>query len=211
MINFTLLDVSPLHKVAYAKINYNQEDELFSLLKKKNIKLDGLASFTNNKRKVEWMTIRYLLLEIHDKVDDIVYDDHGKPHFVNSSSHLSISHSQEMVAVAINKKEICGIDIQLISDKIIRIKKKFLNDLELSKAQNDPTVLTMYWSCKEALFKVYGKKDAFLKDNMFVPELKFDRTKGTAKGQINTLNHQSSHNICLLKLDNYMLAYVVNS
>jgi len=211
MINFTLLDVSPSHKVAYAKINYNQEDELFNLLKKKDIDLERLASFTNKNRKVEWMTIRYLLLEIHDEVDDIIYDDHGKPHFLNSSHHLSISHSHEMIAVAINKKEICGIDIQLISDKIIHIKKKFLNDTELSKTKDNAEALCMYWSCKEALFKVYGKKDAFLKDNMSVSELNFNRIKGTAMGHIKIKNHQSSHKLRLLKLDNYMMAYVVNS
>ena len=211
MINFSLKEVSSLHKIAYATVNYNNSHELFEVLKKNKIKLKQLDQFTNEKRKAEWMTIRYLLLKIHTEIDDIIYDAHGKPHFKNSSSQLSISHSHDMVAVSIHEKEACGIDIQLISDKIIRIKQKFLNTKEQSVTNNSVEELTIYWSCKEALFKVYGKKDAYLKDNMSVSRVQFNGTRGTAKGHIHINQHQSDHKIGLLKLGDYMMAYVANS
>ncbi|MEQ8623486.1 MAG: 4'-phosphopantetheinyl transferase superfamily protein [Vicingaceae bacterium] len=211
MIDYSLKEVSNIHKIAFATVNYNNSQELFEELKKNKIKLNQLAEFTNEKRKVEWMTIRYLLLQIHNELDDIIYDAHGKPHFKKSSSHLSISHSHNMVAVSIHEKEVCGIDIQLISDKIIRIKQKFLNSTEQSVTKNDPEQLTIYWSCKEALFKIYGKKDAYLKENMSVSEIQFNGASGIANGYIHINQHQSHHKIELLKLENYMMAYVVNS
>lgn len=211
MIDYSLKEVSNIHKIAFATVNYNNSQELFEELKKNKINLNQLLEFSNEKRKVEWMTIRYVLLQIHDESDDIIYDSHGKPHFKNSSSKLSISHSHKMIAVSIHKKEACGIDIQLISDKIIRIKQKFLNPKEQSETKNDSEELTIYWSCKEALFKIYGKKDAYLKENMSVSEVQFNGTSGIAKGHIHINQHQSSHKIGLLKLENYMMAYVVNS
>ena len=86
---------------------------------------------------------------------DIEYDNQRKPHLLNCTQHLSISHSHHKVAISIDEKAITGIDIQIISPKIIRIKEKFLNPLEISiitdfSAKN----LSLYWSVKEALFKV---------------------------------------------------------
>jgi len=211
MIDYNLKEVSNIHKIAYATVNYNNSQELFEELKKNKIKLNQLLEFTNEKRKAEWMTIRYLLLQIHDELDDIIYDKHGKPHFINSNSQLSISHSHDMVAVSIHEKNACGIDIQLISNKIIRIKQKFLNINEQSETKNDPEELTIYWSCKEALFKIYGKKDAYLKENMSISDVQFNGTSGIAKGHIHIKQHHSNHKIGLLKLENYMMAYVVNS
>jgi phosphopantetheinyl transferase (holo-ACP synthase) len=98
----------------------------------------------------------------------------------------------------------------LISDKIIRIKQKFLNAKEQSITSNDAEQLTIYWSCKEALFKVYGRKDAYLKENMSVTKVQFNGTKGSAEGHIHINQHQSNHQIGLLKLGDYMMAYVVN-
>ena len=102
---------------------------------------------------------------INPQKEDVYYDSYGKPHFKNSKNFLSISHSNEMVAVSIDQKATTGIDIQWITDKIIRIKEKFLNPKEQQITSNDPLELTYYWSIKEALFKIYGKKDAFLKEN----------------------------------------------
>lgn len=172
--------------------------------------MSELEKISNHGRKIEWMTIRYLLLQVHSKEDDIVYDSYGKPFFKNSKAHLSISHSKEMVAVSVNQEHITGIDIQLVSDKVVHIKSKFLNEKEQKQTGSDPFELSYYWSAKEALFKVYGRKDAFLKDNIEIKSMTVDGKEGKAEGIIQCKEHYSEHQLELKRLGDYVMAYKVN-
>lgn len=210
MTKLTLERISSTHQIAYSKVNYNNESKLFSELTKANMNLKELNKITNLSRKIEWMTIRSVLLSIHSDKDDIVYNANGKPFFKESKDHLSISHSKEMIAIAIDKNNITGIDIQYVSDKVAHIKHKFLNEEEQKRTTEDPIELTYYWSIKEALFKVYGKKDAFLKENIEVTQIEFDDFGGKAKGTIQCNEHFSEHLLHLKRLDSYVIAYVVN-
>lgn len=212
MIQFKEIQISKQLKVAYAEVNYSQKAELFTFLQKHKIDLSELHALSNEARQIEWMTIRGILIDFVKDFTDITYDDHRKPHLVNSNHHLSISHSHHMVAIAIDQNKVCGIDIQHLTPKIEHIKEKFLNANELLKSKNaNEVLLTLYWSVKEALFKVYGKKDIFLKDNISVNELTFNGKEGTAIGQIHTEGYESSHQLQLKMVNDYIMAYVVNS
>lgn len=86
----------------------------------------------------------------------------GKPFFPASETDLSLSHSENITACQVSGSLRCGIDIQHFREKIIRVKEKFLNRRELSFINLTPLheqtpILTVMWSCKEALFKMYGE------------------------------------------------------
>lgn len=115
-----------------------------------------------------------------------------------------------MVAVAVHQELPIGIDIQFITSKVIRIKNKFLNEEELKQCRSDAMELSLYWSCKEALFKVYGKKDAFLKSNFHIQSLTFSQDEGHATGIIQIGEHRSIHQLNLLRIDDYVMAYSLN-
>jgi phosphopantetheinyl transferase len=85
----------------------------------------------------------------------------GKPFFPDSNTDLSLSHSENITVCQISDSLQCGIDIQHLREKIIRVKEKFLNPVELDfvnviPADEQAPLLTAMWSCKEALFKMYG-------------------------------------------------------
>ncbi len=212
MIQFQEIQVSNQLTVAYAEVNYSQKEELFAFLQKNQIDLTELNTINNEARQIEWMTIRGILINCLPEFCDIEYDGHRKPHLTQCKQHVSISHSHHMVAIAIDQKEVCGIDIQHLTPKIEHIKEKFLNPKELEKCKGaDEVLLTLYWSVKEALFKVYGRKDIFLKDNISVEKLSFDGKAGVAVGQIHANGKQSTHQLEIKLVKDYILAYVVNS
>lgn len=212
MIQFQEIQVSNQLKVAYAEVNYSQKEELFAFLQKNQIDLTELNTINNEARQIEWMTIRGILINCLPEFCDIEYDDHRKPHLTKCKQHVSISHSYHMVAIAIDTKEVCGIDIQHLTPKIEHIKEKFLNPTELEVCKHaDEVDLTLYWSVKEALFKVYGRKDIFLKDNIAVEKIDFNGKTGSAIGQIHANGKQSTHQLELKLVNDYILAYVVNS
>jgi phosphopantetheinyl transferase len=91
--------------------------------------------------------------------------DTRKPFLENEAYHFSISHCGDYAAVIVSEKYRVGVDIELPSPKVERIRHKFLHREELALLQQkdmDAVVpLTLMWSCKEAVFKwwSYGNVD----------------------------------------------------
>ncbi len=64
----------------------------------------------------------------------------------NNKINFSLSHSKNFVAICISSEEI-GVDVQIIQDKILKVKKYLNSDT------NDLTNLTIEWVKKECEIK----------------------------------------------------------
>ncbi|HET6991203.1 MAG TPA: 4'-phosphopantetheinyl transferase superfamily protein, partial [Bacteroidia bacterium] len=119
----------------------------------------------------------------------IIYDENGKPFPDLSTIQLSLSHSGKLIAIMIDEKH-CGIDIETVRPKIEKIAPKFLSDKELLDCAREPVAERMhvYWCVKEALYKVYGRKNVSLKTDIFVENINNPVT-GSVKA---TLKHDGS-------------------
>ena len=99
--------------------------------------------------------------------------DTRKPFLANEEYHFSISHCGDYAAAIVSKNKRVGIDIEIPTPKIERIRNKFLNEKELAEWEVGPQGpvdnrqweigngkslqnLTLLWSAKEAVFKWYG-------------------------------------------------------
>lgn len=102
--------------------------------------------------------------------EKIVKDPFGKPHFENSSTQFSWSHSGQYAAFIANAHEKTGIDIEIISPKILRIEDKFCNkiDKQQIKKTHHAESLLLIWGAKESMFKWYGEKEVDFKLHMTV-------------------------------------------
>jgi phosphopantetheinyl transferase len=102
------------------------------------------------------------------------YESTGKP-VVDGNAHISISHSGNSV-VMMRADFPCGIDIERVHERVSKVRHKFLSDEELTlTAGSDHYVLTQYWTAKEAMFKVYGSEEVFMRSNIFVHKLTADQ------------------------------------
>lgn len=164
-------------KLAVWKIQ-ETEEELFRGLQLKAHELDFIASLNNGKRLLHWLSTRLLLrtmLQTNDYIDSRM-DDQGKPYLVNGDYQISFSHSFDYASVMISKDKHVGVDIELIKDKIQKIKNKFLKPAELSGLPEQDNTLALYicWCAKEAIYKWYGKKGLEFKQHIdiypFVPQ-----------------------------------------
>jgi len=93
-------------------------------------------------------------------------DDHNKPHLIDNDGHISISHSYPFAVAVIHKKLPVGIDIEKPVDKLVKIAHRFLNDDEFENAGQDLHKLCVYWTGKEAIYKLNGKKGLNFKRNI---------------------------------------------
>jgi phosphopantetheinyl transferase (holo-ACP synthase) len=84
----------------------------------------------------------------------IAYKSSGTPFLINSNKHISISHSGTLVAIALSNEKV-GIDLQIISDKPLKIKSRFLSNAEIQMmgGQLDALTAVKLWCAKEAVYK----------------------------------------------------------
>ena len=141
-----------------------QTDESFEQLKQLIIDsgredLMPPGTFSNEKRRMEWLATRCaLLLVIGDRREGIYYDEKGKPFLSSGHGHISISHAWPYVCLLMNETLQVGVDIEMMTDRILRIAPKFINDVELQWLSTPFIIKELYliWAAKEAVFKMKG-------------------------------------------------------
>ena len=126
-------------------------------------------TITHWHKRLQHLAARYLLQELFPDFPYHLIEiaDTRKPFLPNEKYHFSISHCGDYAAVIISADYRVGIDIELVTPKIDRIKHKFLNDHELSLySAADEKLLTLFWSAKEAVFKWYGNGEVDFKKHI---------------------------------------------
>ena len=188
-------------------INYFKIDE-----KEKYV----VEQFKNDQRKLQWLISRILIQQLLNAMEKIavVYDEYGKPHLANSDHKISISHSKNYVAVILSKEHKVAIDIELIEPRIEKLSNKFMTSSELASLHEEGKIEQMYivWCAKEALYKLYGKKELDFKKHLFTEpfEYRYNKIKGKIKASISKNNFHKSYSLCYERMHALMLVYVCN-
>ncbi len=168
-------------------------------------------SFKTELRKKHWLTYRILLKELIDSKSElkILYNEFGKPYLKNSNYKISVSHSVEFAAVIVSRKVPVGIDIEKISQRIERIKSKFLSENELKDINENFRLekLYIYWCAKEALYKLYGKRDLNFITNIKIAPFNFEQ-KGHINGELSGDSYSKKYKLFYEQVNDYMLVYV---
>lgn len=137
-------------------------------------------------RRLEWLAARYLLHFMTGRSVRAIClkDDFGKPYLVDSSYHISMSHTKNRAAIIASPTSV-GIDIQTKVSKIERIAHKFISDEEWSTfSEMSIENMHIFWGAKECLYKAYGRKNLDFKSNIFITPKHFDDSVGMFKGEI---------------------------
>jgi len=92
--------------------------------------------------------------------------DTRKPFLPNEAYHFSISHCGDYAAAIVSATQRVGVDVELVTHRVNKIRHKFLHISELQnwdiEALEEPEkyrTLTLLWSAKEAMFKWWGRGD----------------------------------------------------
>ncbi|MDR0756614.1 MAG: 4'-phosphopantetheinyl transferase superfamily protein [Tannerella sp.] len=125
----------------------------------------------SDSRKAEWLAVRLLLRELTGRETAIAYHDNGSPYLPESDCNISISHTRGYAAVILDCTHVAGIDIEYRSERVQRIKSRFLHESESDRLNNASTdALLICWSAKETAFKMTGRRTAdFRKDIRVLP------------------------------------------
>lgn len=193
-------------KVALWKLTENETELTQLLLSKSPRQLEQIPVTNNRKLYFQRMAIRLLMLHFFDDVT-LTYNEKGKP-ILSNGMEVSFSHSNEMVAMAINPHQPCGIDIEKIASKVLRIKAKFLNPVELAlvdKEEHPEKLATIFWSCKEALYKFYSEKEVLFDQHLAIQY--HPKFSNLLIGTININGFHQQLNLHQEIIDDYVLVF----
>jgi phosphopantetheine--protein transferase-like protein len=152
------------------------EPEIF-FLKKVHLK----KVINHPHKRLQHFAGRYLLQLLHPEfpLHLIEIADSNKPLLSDESFHFSISHCGNYAAAIISDDTCAGIDVELITPKVQLIQHKFLSADEL-RLTNDVSskLLTLLWSCKEAVYKWYGKGGVDFKNHIVIKNISIKNNAG---------------------------------
>lgn len=173
--------------------------------------LPDYAVFTgiSGKRELEKGATLLLLEKLFNRQVSLGYSKEGKPELREENCHVSISHSHDKLVIICNSAEATGVDVELIRDKVLKIKDKFLSPQELIEADNNVEKLIIYWAAKESLYKLYGLKEVEFIKHLHVHPFEL-KTKGRLIGEINLESFRKKFNLHYEKLEDYMLVYILD-
>jgi len=168
-----------------------------------------LKTRKGNKSKEYFLAVRKLIKN-EDPEIIIKYDLNGKP-YLNTQKGISISHSNEIVAVGISNEIDFGMDVQYKTDKILNIQNKFLSYNEKQNLGDTPGLesLIKLWSAKESIYKALCIKGVSFSNDL---EIDIKKNKDLFKvGYYKKDNNKIKFDLSFFNIDEYTVCYANKS
>lgn len=154
---------------------------------------DGTGQMTARQR--ERCAVEGLLWKLHGDAT-LQHDEAGKP--LLEGYHISISHTVRRqggyVAIMLSKSHEVGIDIEYVSDRIMKIAERFLRKDEKPVTVADHLVC---WCAKEAVYKLFSS------DDLTYQQMRVDVPMST----VENLKRNITVDITPVVNDNFVLVY----
>lgn len=169
---------------------------------------EDLAGISHPMQRVEWLACRGAIRQLVEE-QGLVYrglykDEFGKPHLIGAPWHISLSHTSGWAAAVLHRTRPVGIDIEPIRDQFRRVVPRVLSEAEIAHAAGEPSRLAVYWCAKEALYKLYGKRQLSFRDHLHVEPF----ADGAEKliGYVRLPDHEAELTICCFQAGPGLLA-----
>lgn len=180
-------------------LEYGNYDPNIHVDKLTDMELERFKMFSHIKRQREFVATRLLRHNLFG-FEHIHYDEHGAP-YIENEGYISISHSKNKVAIALNKDYRIGIDLEPHRVNILNVAHKFLSPHEIKTFNcTDPIEVTKIWSAKEALYKLAGRKKI-----LFSTELLLDLKNDEWKGLIDNHDHHLLVNLDIFDIEDTII------
>lgn len=178
--------------------------ELIHLFEK-DIEIKAAAQNLKNESKKQQFLASRLLLKMKFGNWKTIKNLNGKPYPVDNLSEISITHDRGIVGL-IKSSNPCGIDIQEITSKVIRIKHKFINEKDFYSTSEKEKDLTVLWCAKETLFKINGNPNIFFKEHIIIKE---SDQENILIGKIIHPEYRKDYKMKVHFIENYCLVYTL--
>jgi 4'-phosphopantetheinyl transferase len=152
-------------------------------------------------QRLEWLACRVALKMLIKDAGfpymGLVKDEYGKPHLGSAVSgestpgestpgtflpgestlgHISLSHTPGWAVAVWHHERPVGVDVEPVRDQFVRVVPRVLSAAEIADANGQPDRLAVYWCAKEAMYKLYGKRQLTFREHLLVEPFATDAT-----------------------------------
>lgn len=165
-----------------------------------------LNAMTNPSRRKEFLATRVLLNALSPN-ERIEYEVTGRPR-LSSGKYISISHSQNRVAVLLSTRFEVAVDIEKFRSNISTIASKFVSEAD-RHAWGGPLTdedLHVIWGAKEVLFKLHSLGDVDFRQHLSVSPIRSSQVTGV-RGCFSKPERTFEADIFFRKEDGFVLTW----
>ena len=172
--------------------------------------LDGNPRLSSDARQKEWMTSRLLVKELIGQTCGITHDTSGAPRLADSSLHISISHTRGYAAIILSDMQRTGIDIEYTSDRVRKIRSRFLSPEEESfiDPQTDTQQLLICWCAKETLYKIIGQEGIDFSTHLHIHPFRYSEPEGILHVHESKTKQQHAYTLHYQVRPEFILTYL---
>lgn len=166
---------------------------------------------SNENKRLQWYATRHLVNQLAGTQVEVLKDEFGKPFIADNSVCLSITHTALFAGAIVSDKHEVGIDLEMITPKVERIAPKFLKPEELDAIQPEEKIekLILYWSAKEALYKLHGRRRLEFKTQLLIDPFEMQQS-GELRAAVKAPDmHETGLRVHYEFFQDHVLTYVV--
>lgn len=198
-------------KVAVWKIT-ETEEELRELSSTPTDEMEEISFIKSESLRKQRLAVRALLNELFGEKVYLAHHDNGKPYIENDSINISITHTENYVAVILDQNDEVGIDIESLDRDFSAVEKKALSEDEIDDLEDDKQEkneqLAIYWCAKEAIFKKISKYHVD-----FAEQIEIERFRSDDEGELEaTFIHEDGYEeefeLQYITFDRHVLVWV---
>lgn len=127
-----------------------------------------LRDIRSERRSIEWLSTRLMLLDLLGKEQIILNRKDGSPYLDDGRNNISISHTKDYAAILLHETSAVGVDIETRSERVIKIAGKFISDQEYIDSSQKIVHQLLHWSAKESLFKLMNEQGIDFKKHLHI-------------------------------------------
>ena len=194
-------------------INENTRLAIWEIAEGKDFFLEKVSlryPVLNPQKQLQHLAAGYLLPYLYPEFpySDLVYPDQGRPYVPENRYFFSLTHSGQMAAAVVSKSAAVGIDIEKISDRVQRVRNKFLSEEEWAWVEGQGEVwkrelLTLLWTVKEAVYKWRNIPGTIFSQDILVSPILL-----SGAGEIHVLVTEEPLVVSYRRVGDYYISYV---
>lgn len=127
-----------------------------------------LKDVRSERRSVEWLSTRVMLLDLLGSEQIILNRKDGSPYLSEGKIKISISHTKEYAAILLHETSAVGIDVETRSERVVKIAGKFISEDEFIDPAQKIVHQLLHWSAKETLFKLINEQGIDFKQHLHI-------------------------------------------
>lgn len=165
----------PAHsRVGVWKIS-ESEAELRAMASIPSDELEEISYIKNESLRKQKLAVRALLDAMFDEKVYLSHHDNGKPYIENNAINISITHTENYVAVMLNDEDEVGIDCESLDRDFSAVEKKALSEDELDNLDDEQKneQLAIYWCAKEAIYKLTSQHGVNFAEQIELDDFRF--------------------------------------